>query len=435
MPVVDAIRSQPGFEVRVQQLRSQIEHPEGGWALWRRANNRGWLTLMLDVAEARASLGQPLALRDAHSQAIPRLHIDQEIDAWWATDRTKALFMLGEEGDGKSWSVAQWITNKLERSIEDLPPVIFVPSRDAGSFRTIEDLLEQRLGDNSAARSPEKRLRRWWEAPANRDNGPLALVVLDGLNERESPKYWRALLEDAQRPEFVGRVALICTARESYWSTHFAQIPHLAVRKVTVGPFSEQELMQALALRGKTLGVFPSELQPLLRKPRYLDLAVRHSESMIESGDITVARLIFEDWRDRQARKDNSLSAEEFNEFLKSLAQNYRDGKKSFVPGEIREMLPSEDDADDIVRELSTGGVLVSNAGRINVDAVRLPQGLGLLLADCVSEADAERKDLREEVASWLEPYTGSDIESLILEFGFVYSISANFPIPSLKSC
>jgi hypothetical protein len=60
---------------------------------------------------------------------------------------------------------------------------------------------------------------------------------------------------------------------------------------------------------------------------------------MVESGDITVARLIFEDWRDRQARKDTSLSAEGFNNLLKQLAQNSRGGKKSFVYGEIRGML------------------------------------------------------------------------------------------------
>lgn len=90
-------------------------------------------------------------------------------------------------------------------------------------------------------------------------------------------------------------------------------------------------------------------------------------------------------------------------------------------------MLSSTESADNVIRELATGGVLNSQAGRFKVDATRLPQGLGLLLADQLAAVAGDDAALREEMAQWLEPNTGLDLTSASLEYAFLSAASGSF--------
>jgi hypothetical protein len=433
-PILGEIRLRAGFSERIQVLRAQLLRPSGGWPNWQKRSHGEWNVLMTDILAARARLGQPLAVLSKDSHCIARLGIESELERWWKSGRPEIFAAVGEEGDGKSWAVTQWITQKTTDKIGDFPSLVFLPSRDAGSFKNIHTLLEQSLKQSFGEGQWSRKLTRWLETPSSRANGPLAVVVLDGLNERQSPAYWRALIESAQEAQYAGSISIICTARAAYWNEHFSDLQYLPIKVVKVPSFTDQELTEALTLRGKSLSDFPADLHPLLRKPRYLDLATRHSESMAQSGDITVARLIFEDWRDRQSRRETHLSGQGFNDLLRQMALEHRAGKDAFRAGEVRGMISSEADAGTIIRELATGGVLISDGGRLKVDPVRLPQGLGLLLADKLKSATLTVQELSEEIAAWLEPYTGSDFESAILEHAFVYSVSSGYRAAAIRS-
>ena len=427
-PLLKKIRERNGFDARIEELKKQVVKPDAGWPCWRESANRDWNGLMQNANAARAHFGQSLAVMALDSRAIARTEIESKLDSWWDQQRSKILFVVGEEGDRKTWSVAEWISSRLNKSVADLPPVIFVPSREAGTFSSFEELVEKRLRPTLARDIAAKKIKRWRQSSDATKDGPLALVVLDGLNEREGFTYWRTILESKFGTETGGRIALLCTVRESYWKSNIAPLGFLPMQELRVPSFSDEELQQALALRGKSLEEFPLSLRPLLRKPRYLDLAVQHSETMAESGDITVARLIFEDWRDRISRRDRALSSDEFNDLLKQLASQFREGKSSFASGEVRSMLSSTNDADNIIRELATGGVLNNEAGRFQVDAARLPQGLGLLLADRLAAVSGDETGLREELARWLEPNTGLDLTSGSLEYAFLCAAHGSFP-------
>lgn len=431
--LLNEIRNREGFEARVQELKQQVLKSDTGWPCWRDSANRCWNDLMQNASAARARFGQSLAVLAPDSKAIPREDVSSQLNTWWEQQRSKILFVVGEEGDGKTWAVAEWISSRLSNSDSDLPPVLFVPSREAGTFSSFEELVEMRLRPTLARDIAAKKIKRWRQSSEATDSGPLALVILDGLNERESPAYWRAILESKVGTETGDRIALLCTVRESYWKSNIDPLNFLPMQQTRVPSFSDQELRQALALRGKTLEEFPAALWPLLSKPRYLDLAVQHSETMAESGDITVARLIFEDWRDRISRRDRALSSDEFNDLLKQLASESREGKNSFASGEVRLMLSSTEGADNVIRELSTGGVLNSQSGRFKVDATRLPQGLGLLLADRLAAVAGNESALREEMARWLEPNTGLDLTSASLEHAFLCAARGSFALDVIE--
>lgn len=102
------------------------------------------------------------------------------------------------------------------------------------------------------------------------------------------------------------------------------------------------------------------------------------------------------------------------------MAEQHRLGKPSVRTGDIEAMLSPDGDSADAIRELATGGVLVSQGGLWFVGSSRLPFGLGLLLCDRLRKVESKSRDVREEIASWLEPHTGSDFEGLIIEYALL---------------
>jgi hypothetical protein len=423
-PILSQLQLSGGFDSAIQHLRNRILTASGGWPVWRDRSHESWQSFMQDSTRARSRFGYPLAVLSRATYSVPRLSIESALDAWWNERRSTIFAAIGEEGDGKSWAIAQWLTTRTAPPIHsEFPPLVFVPSKDTGNPRNIIDLLEENLNQDFEGAQWRRRLNRWIESPVNRGNGPVAVVVLDGLNERHLPGYWRNLLESVGDSNLASRVSVICTARARYWQEHFSGLSHLHATVAEVPPFSDEELTAALSARNKSLSDYPADLRPLLRKPRYLDLVMRHSQEMLEAGDFTVARLIFEDWRDRRSRRDQPLSEEAFNDLLKQLGEKYREGFP-IRGGDLTAMLSPEIESVAAVRELQTSGVLVSKDGRWRVDEFRLSFALGLLLCDHVSNVEEAARNTDEEIASWLEPHTGSDIESAILEYAFLCSIS-----------
>ncbi len=428
VPVLTQIRSRDGFDLRLGHLRAKLLSPACGWPVWQKRSHQIWQTLMQHPSAARPRFGYPLSVLAEEFHSVSRSFITSELDKWWAGGQRTVFAAVGEEGDGKSWAVAQWLTARTTPASDcDFPPLVFVPSKDAGSAKSLIDLIDQNLGQHFEGAQWKRRFDRWLESPVSRGKGPVVLIVLDGLNERHSPGYWRALLESTFDSKYAGAIRMICTARSRYWQEHFSTLSHVQTTLAKVAPFSDEELSEALSARNKSLSDYPADLRALLRKPRYLDLVTRHSQRMLESGDFTVARLIFEDWRDRCSRRDRQLSEEAFNDLLKQLAEEYRNGKLPVRGGDLAAMLSPEVEPAAVVRELSTSGVLLSDGGRWRVDESRLQLALGLLLCDWLGKIDLAVTNPDEEIALWLEPHTGLDIESAILEYAFLYSLSRGF--------
>jgi hypothetical protein len=408
-------------QAQLAELRKKFRQPSAGWPSWREGSHEEWSRIVSQETASRSRFGQPLDV--SSGGGIPRIDAEAALDAWWSNNLSTLFAMTGGEGDGKSWSVAQWLTNQVQKTHGDFPPIVFIPSRDAGSAKTLEDLVlenVQRLFPTGDWRS---KLYRWLEYRDADANEPVAVVVLDGLNERHSSDYWRTVIETSFDKPWVGGIRLICTARSQYWDEFFAKRPSIAATRFKLQSFNDAELQLALNGRGLKVSDFPEELRPLLRRPRYFDLAATYRDQIAESGDFTLARLYFEDWRDRCDRSNRHMSENGFNDFLRQIAEKYRDGVQQLAKSEIEGFIGFDADSRDVFRDLATGGVLEQQGLRWKVSEARLPMALGLLLGDELSTAP-EDADLNERIAKWLEPHTGSDIEALIIEYAVLTSVA-----------
>lgn len=427
-----AIADSPEFNRLVEQLRDSFSPSHVGYPNWSVAQKHWLRRCLSSEKESRAHLGQVLNVAEAGVQVIPRQAAWTRLDSWLAqwSDDPQDLVVTGEEGDGKTWAVASWLNDRLTHH-DAFPPVLFLPSEGVSSTDP-HTLISEAIG-SILGRYPEglwsRRLEQWKQRPET--NSPLMLLVLDGINERHEPQWWRKLLENLATEPWRMRVAVIITSRARYWNEYFGKLRHLAYLTFELPPFSDRELGLALRQFGLSASDFEHELLPLLRKPRYLDRVIKHRKSIQESGDFTPARLVYEDWRDRTERKRGlGLSDDDFQAVLRDLARQRREGMPSVSRGEIAELLELHPKKDDIFRELETSGVFRRHSGRYRVDDMLLAHGLGLLLADEALDATQNPMiDVRETIERWLEPHAEMDLKSRICEVAALHSLeSSDYP-------
>jgi hypothetical protein len=122
------------------------------------------------------------------------------------------------------------------------------------------------------------------------------------LNERHPPAFWRELLQNLATTDWESFAAVLLTTRTTHWD-YFRPLQHLQITDWTLGPFDDAEFDVALRMSRLAAADIPAETLAVARKPRYFDLVVRHRARLTEVGDVTVIRLIYEDWLDRFERK------------------------------------------------------------------------------------------------------------------------------------
>lgn len=418
---LDRAAKGPDAEASLISIKKKLLKPDAGWPSWRESSHQEWNRIVSEERAARARFGQPLDVSSA--RVIPRLNAEAALDDWWNNQPSKLFVMTGEEGDGKSWAVARWLTARIQSSNGAFPPIVFVSSRDAGSAKSLQDLVLENVRRLLPNGEWSNKLNRWLDCREVDAKEPVVVVVFDGLNERHSPDYWQSIIESSFDKPWVGKTRLICTARSQYWDEFFGKRASVSAERFKLQSFDDAELQLALSQRRLKLSEFPEELRPLLRKPRYFDLATKYRGQMAESGDFTLARLYFEDWRDRCDRNSPGISEDQFNDFLREIAEQYREGVQRITRSDIEQYIGFDTDSRNTFRDLTTGGVLEKDGGRWKVSEARLPMALGLLLGDELARKK-ENIAFKEQIATWLEPHTGSDMEALIIEYAVLASIA-----------
>lgn len=371
--------------------------------------------------QSRAAFGQPL---DVDGQAVRGLLVSRNavtlrLEEWytsWPIHRA-GIALVGDEGDGKTWALAAWVASRFKPG-GDGPIVLWIPSRDA----TVDDLpgllahnFSRRLG-HSVERWRD-RLVQW--AASVRGRGPLLVLVLDGINERHRPQWWRRVVEDLAAEPWARAIAPIVTTRPTYWPK-VAGYSHTKWCQVEVAGYDEWELSEALSQRGLTREALPPEVFPLVRRPRYLELAVQHRNAMVASGDMTVPRLIYEDWRDRESRRAGLASETEFQNAIATLAGIQRE-RQRLEAADLR-VATAGSEYGALLSELETSGVLVPDGRHWKVEPARLALGLGLLLVERLSQ-ESEGRQPSEVLESWLEPAPDIDLKARLVEHAVIHSL------------
>jgi hypothetical protein len=264
------------FARRCADLKTQFTKSAGYDAARQRL--RAWhRERFLSEAQSRVALGQPVDVdaRLAQGLLVPRADASAEFDRWlgaWPANRT-SLAVLGEEGDGKTWAVASWLSGRLSQDAS-FPLTLWISSREA-TGQDIDSLLGAVLAKRLGGRPDAwiARLRRWG-TPTDGD-GPALLLVLDGVNERGDASWWRPLIESLGVDPWQCAIATVVTSRTGFWPS-VGRFPHSRWSEWVVPAYNDLELALALEQRGIQREQLPNDVLPLVRKPRYLELAVHH---------------------------------------------------------------------------------------------------------------------------------------------------------------
>lgn len=431
LPTLQALREETTFDQSIESLRQRLSAPALGFD---HVRNRAWTWFREALEapeEARARLGgQPLTPLLPTTHYVRRGRAEGALEKWWRgwILRPSPFVLLGEEGVGKSWAVAAWAESLAADAADTI--LLFASSRDINTTEPRElirtCLCEVTGSGHSVPGFWERRLESWLARPTGAAS--LLLLVLDGINERPSFE-WRDLFDRLNGSAWRETVAVLVTCRPGYW-TEVRLMPEQAPCQWTLEGFDDQELDEALQANDRQRSEFASELLPLLRKPRYFSLALSHYDRLEETGDFTLDRLLYEDWKDRLGRKRClKLSDGEFRRLLGELAQRYRAGCVRFSKPELEKLLPG--DAASDLAELLTGGLLSVDRGLLQsykVEPSWLIHSLGLLLADQLVEI-TDRTDINEELAHYLEPHLEVDQQGDILAAAILYALLAsNYP-------
>ncbi|MEN8445158.1 MAG: hypothetical protein ABG776_09135, partial [Cyanobacteria bacterium J06555_13] len=403
-----------------------------GYENWKLDQNQKLIDCLKSESASRSEFGQSIHVSD-NARLVRRKDACQQLDEWierWH-DTPSPMFVVGEEGDGKTWCTVSWLSEKIV-SESSFPPVLFLSSEMVSSndpLDLIAHVVENQQGVFGAD-GWKKRIKRW--VNNRNDAQPSILLVLDGINERRDSSWWRILLEKLSGAGKYESIATLVTCRQEYFQKHLEPLSYLRSQSCPVSGYNDKELSEALSFHDLQISGIPSELRSLVRKPRYFDLMVKYREKIEESGDITVARLIYEDWKDRYSRnRACPIDNTSFREIVSELAGKYRNKNRYFRSAAIEKLLPPGDKKSDIFTALSSGGILrARSSGGYKVDPNFLVYGLGLLLVDELeSFTESTDEQISNVIASWLEPHPEMDIKASICGFSSLHALSLkNYP-------
>ncbi|HEY9772150.1 MAG TPA: hypothetical protein V6C71_27200 [Coleofasciculaceae cyanobacterium] len=427
---LDEIAKHPQFSQRVNQLKEKFLSPLVGYENWRVEQNQKLLDYFKSEKDSRPFFGQPIDVEGENVRFIERTALTEQLDSWYSTwgKHRNVFAVLGEEGDGKTWGVARWLGQKIQQG-DKFPGVVFISSNQA-SNNDPYILFSEIIARNFSSLSSEQcnlRIKRWIEKTTNDD--PILLLVLDGINERRDFEWWRSLIDCLVASPWRNSVAVLITCRDRHWQSTFGSLRYLSTNTHKLPPYSEEELTEALRVNKINRSQLSQKLfeSQLLHKPRFFNLVIKYQERIGDIGNITIARLIYEDWKDRLERKSNiAITDAKFQAIIKDLVEKTLEkAQNRLKEHEIEETFSFVSSKIELLEEFRTGSILEEkSSSRYEVKKNFLTYGLGLLLVENLADAaETGEVNLEEAIAQWLEPHAGMDLKGEICHFASLISL------------
>ncbi len=403
-------RKSRAFAQHAARIRSELQEPTMGFGVARPANIE-WLNDVFSSKQtAQRFLGQPLSPHDP-SSGIPLTRatlVSKLKPLLTGKPDGRIATVLGDEGSGKSWLVAQsWV------SLQEKPVMIVLTPDDfiQLSLGDVEGLLISKLAQQTGDQLSDKVRERWrrklktWRTQLAPDT-PRHVVFIDGLNQR--PKIDWARFMDALASELIkigGR--LVVTARTHYFNNEVRRRVISALAQVDVPEWTEPERDEILATHGIRRCDLHERVAAALRNPRLLGIALALlKESQIRDLDeLSVSRLLFEHMRASERDAPSPRPAHQFarklqdhaREILSRSAAQRRDDLKIF---------------DGDMEAVSDGRFFIPVAGdptRYTLADHGLTLALGFSIVDRLQSAVRNHHDPAVVLAEVIEPIAALD--------------------------
>lgn len=401
-----AIKKEPAFEDHTKKIRAVLCEPTLGMATARQANAK-WLTKTFSRRQlARERFGQPLSPLDAANGAVlPRDNLVAELSPFLTGKPSQEILcVIGGEGNGKSWLVAQsWL------SVEEKPlMVVLTPNAfdDTAEQNDVKGLLISELIEQTDVRVREKWSRildRWRKHPAER----LRLAVLiDGVNQRPEKDWARIAEKFASELDQLGG-QLIMTVRTQYWNRAQSRLSR-ACKEVEIPEWTEQERDRILEGRGIISTNLQLKVAASLRNPRLLGIALELLEGVEIAGleELSVNRLLLEHIRSSERNTPVQQPVEEFVLRLREHADEVISRARSSHGDDLLTVFGYD------LKAVADGRFYHTVEGypsRYKLDEDGLILALGFAVIDRLYGASHNDRDLDEAVKEIIEPIAALD--------------------------
>ncbi len=425
---ISSIQQNVNYDRFVDQLCEILDAAVFGFKNARKRSCQWFQGHIDNQVKSMAGFHQDIGLHDKDRRLpIIRSNLNEQFNSWYKNRKSEFdhVVLLGEEGTGKTWACMAWLAS----SFDDNTGPILLPVTSAQLSGTTDlheliiDILIKRCGKTETFW--KKRLEGWLKH--HETDEPLFLLYLDGLNEK--PNFlWRHLILESNSDYWHKHVAIFMSSRNDFFQSNL-DFNTLSIKVIETTGYDANELRQELALVGIQNSIsIPEELLILIRKPRYCDLALRHFQPLLISGDLTIERLIYQDYKERTAKNlSQPITDEDFNQILCNLANKYITGLRSFGKADIVKTLPRIDNTNAILQEIIDGGLLERTGLQstpYRVEKQKLVYGLGMLLADyLISEPVKTIDEYTNAIEIWLEPHPDMELKVSIVGAAVFFSI------------
>jgi hypothetical protein len=420
---------QPAARDAIAALRRNLQSWCLGFESLRSQSHHKLDTIWTSPRTSNAELGQDAA-GGAQPKKVKRRSVHDALDAWWRgtalNDSPAAI--VGWDGVGKTWAALDWLIDRKASQ----PIILAAPSSALApvsglSESSIKRFLAERLYELTGVRDSEHWLRRLdYLLKRPKEEGPVLTVFFDGLNQEPSVP-WLTLLKVLQGDAFEGRVRVMASTRKHHFQDKLSTLRGLIVpaTPVVVDVYDAApgaELDQMLAFDGLTQADLHPELVEFSRTPRLFKLVIRFRERLVEAGQVTVHRLLWEYGRDTFGeRAGKSFSEAEWRAWLAEIAKRYRGGVQQFSLTALGETTTRPDLSErevyarlsDIIdgqfaKSVPSGSMQLTPTVVAHALGAALLSHLDTMGAACFATVEAE-------VTRWLDPIAGLDQRAEIL--------------------
>ena len=414
-----AIGNSQDFSTHADRIRVKCNEPAVGLAIAKTANTKWLSDAFSNRNRAITKLGQPLSPSDTNTANVrQRKNLSNILSPYLtSTPDETVVFVLGDEGNGKSWIVAQsWL------ALVPKPLMIFMSPNDFSEVTAQNDLVNlliTKLIKQTGSELTEITLARWrrkltqWRNRQTTDS-PRLVVVLDGINQKPKSDWARIIINLADELKQLGG-RLIITMRTSYYQNFVKRrlSNYVHFHELFVPEWTEPERNEILSRRKIKVSDIHNSVATSLLNPRLLGIALE----LLDKADITnfeelsVSRLLFEHIRISERDAITPQPAQVFTRQLKEHAQKFM----SRVKAKQQNDLTIFDNNMEAVVDGSFYQTVDSDPTRYSIKNYGLVLALGFAVIDRLSQAQRNKRSLDDELDAILEPITALDITADVI--------------------
>ncbi|OWQ35567.1 hypothetical protein [Pseudomonas sp. DrBHI1] len=384
--------------------------------------------LWTSPSKSTALLGQNAA-GGACPSTVRRSSSFTALSQWWSSEASEApAVVVGLDGMGKTWATLDWLVNRSTQ----LPLILVISSNAMADFGEVSEgalkrLLAQQLLAMTQSREMEhwlRRIDRLLQQPTA--EGPGLVVFFDGINQEPSVN-WTLLFAQLQSEPFSGHVRVILSTRKHHFEQNLGKLRKLVVAplRINVDLYDDApggELDQRLLAEGMVRSDLHEDLLPLARTPRLFKLVVQFKERLVDGGQVTVHRLLWEYGRDSFGERAGiSFSELEWRQWLQGMAERYLGGIRQYTLSELAGMAARPDlSHQEVARRLSdivdSQFIESSTVTGMQLSDTLVNHALGMALLHHLDELGKQGEQIvTQDLNTWLDPIAALDQRSEIL--------------------